>query len=48
MSLPVAVVAGLHSAARTAAVDRLLADVPGSVVTASPPATGPTRWTRWA
>ncbi|MEV5170401.1 GTP-binding protein [Streptomyces flaveolus] len=32
MSLPVAVVAGLHSAARTAAVDRLLADVPGSVV----------------
>ncbi|UFR03135.1 GTP-binding protein [Streptomyces sp. Go40/10] len=32
MSLPVAVVAGLHTAARTAAVDRLLADVPGSVV----------------
>ncbi|MGW7794160.1 GTP-binding protein, partial [Streptomyces tricolor] len=32
MSLPVAVVAGLHSAARAAAVDRLLADVPGSVV----------------
>ncbi|MFJ4950216.1 CobW family GTP-binding protein [Streptomyces sp. NPDC088760] len=31
MSLPVAVVAGLHAAARTAAVDRLLADVPGSV-----------------
>ncbi|WP_432153893.1 CobW family GTP-binding protein [Streptomyces tricolor] len=32
MSLPVAVVAGLHSAARAAAVDRLLTDVPGSVV----------------
>ncbi|MEU1008130.1 GTP-binding protein [Streptomyces sp. NPDC005890] len=31
MSLSVAVVAGLHAAARTAAVDRLLADVPGSV-----------------
>ncbi|MET9448001.1 CobW family GTP-binding protein [Streptomyces cinerochromogenes] len=31
MSLPVAVVAGLHTTARTAAVDRLLADVPGSV-----------------
>ncbi|GHH24061.1 CobW family GTP-binding protein [Streptomyces rubradiris] len=32
MSLAVAVVGGLHAAARTAAVDRLLADVPGSVV----------------
>ncbi|QTE00008.1 CobW family GTP-binding protein [Streptomyces cyanogenus] len=32
MSLSVAVVAGLHTAARTAAVDRLLAEVPGSVV----------------
>ncbi|WP_381553191.1 CobW family GTP-binding protein [Streptomyces eurythermus] len=31
MSLAVAVVGGLHAAARTAAVDRLLADVPGSV-----------------
>ncbi|MEV5143614.1 GTP-binding protein [Streptomyces sp. NPDC052727] len=31
MSLSVAVVAGLHTAARTAAVDRLLADVPGGV-----------------
>ncbi|MFF9002719.1 CobW family GTP-binding protein [Streptomyces achromogenes] len=32
MSLAVAVVGGLHAAARAAAVDRLLADVPGSVV----------------
>ncbi|MFL4906087.1 GTP-binding protein [Streptomyces sp. MMS24-I2-30] len=32
MSLPVAIVAGLHADARRAAVARLLADVPGSVV----------------
>ncbi|MFF9023941.1 CobW family GTP-binding protein [Streptomyces eurythermus] len=32
MSLAVAVVGGLHAAARTAAVDRLLTDIPGSVV----------------
>ncbi|MGW1054238.1 GTP-binding protein [Streptomyces sp. NPDC002521] len=32
MSLAVAVVGGLHAEARKAAVDRLLADVPGSVV----------------
>ena len=32
MSLSVAVVGGLHAEARKAAVDRLLADVPGSVV----------------
>ncbi|MGV5035220.1 GTP-binding protein, partial [Streptomyces sp. NRAIS4] len=32
MSLAVAVVAGLHAEARKAAVERLLADVPGSVV----------------